>query len=72
MSTRPTPPRDPRRRRTDVLALVVGLMAVVYGCAVLWTRMVHPLDPDLLSVAAPATLVVVGLIGLLAGGSRGQ
>ena len=69
MSTSPTPPR--RRRRVDVLALVVGLMAVAYGSLVLFSRMVHPLDPATLSIAAPATLVVVGLIGLIAGASRG-
>ena len=70
MTSRPTPPPVPRRRRTDVLALVVGLMAIMYGAAVLFSRMVHPIDPALLSIAAPASLVVVGLIGLLAGGNR--
>ncbi|SDB89372.1 hypothetical protein GA0111570_106229 [Raineyella antarctica] len=67
MSTRPTPPPGRRRRRTDVLSLVLGLMAVMYGGAILFSRMVHPIDPGLLSVAAPASLVIVGLIGLIAG-----
>lgn len=62
------PPRRPRR--IDVLALVVGLMAIVYGVGVLFSRMVHPMDPAVLSIAAPATLVIVGLIGLFAGASR--
>lgn len=68
MSPRDTPRRP--RRRTDVLALVIGLMAVMYGAGLLFSLMVHPIDPSLLSVAAPASLVLVGLIGLLAGGSR--
>lgn len=68
MSPRDTP-RGPRRR-TDVLALVVGLMALMYGGGLLFSRMVHPIDPALLSVVAPASLVLVGLIGLLAGGNR--
>ena len=70
MTSRPTPPAGPRRRRTDVLARVVGLMAGMYGGAVLFSQMVPPIDPALLSIAAPASLVVVGLIGLLAGGNR--
>ncbi|MEA5155508.1 hypothetical protein [Raineyella sp.] len=69
MTTRPTPPRRPRRR-TDVLSLVLGMMAIIYGGAFLWTRMIHPFDRDLISVAAPASLVVIGVIGLLAGGNR--
>lgn len=68
MTTRRTPPR--RRRRIDVLSLVLGLMAIIYGSAFLWTRMVHPFDRDLISIAAPASLVIIGVIGLLASGSR--
>ncbi|QGF22540.1 hypothetical protein [Raineyella fluvialis] len=69
MSGRRTPPRR-SRRRTDVLSLVLGLLAIIYGAAILWTRMVHPFDRELISIAAPAALVVIGVIGLLAGGNR--
>ncbi|WOQ17929.1 hypothetical protein [Raineyella sp. W15-4] len=70
MSTRHTTPRRPRRR-ADVLSLVLGLLAIIYGGAMLWTRMVHPFDRDLIGIAAPACLVIIGVIGLLASGNRG-
>ncbi len=59
-----------RRRRTDVLSLVIGLMAIIYGSVLLFSQLVHPIDPELLGIAIPASLVVIGLIGLLAGGNR--
>ncbi|WOP18767.1 hypothetical protein [Raineyella sp. LH-20] len=69
MSTHRTPPRRPRR--ADVLSLVLGLLAIIYGAAILWSGMVGPIDRDLVSIALPAALVVIGVIGLVAGGNRG-
>lgn len=55
--------------RTDVVALVVGLVAVAIAALGLWAAF-GTVNWAMVAVAAPVSLVVVGLVGLLA--SRGR
>ena len=57
------------RPRTDVVALVVGLVAVALGALGLWAAF-GTVDWGAVAVAALASLVVFGLVGLIA--SRGK
>ena len=59
-----------RRHGMDVLALVVGLLAVAYASSLILVMLRGPIDPSLIGVVAPASLVVIGLIGLLAGSGK--
>lgn len=54
------------RRSVDVLALVVGLVAVVVGLALLWTTFLATPTALVVKIAVPAALVGIGVIGLLA------
>ncbi len=68
---RPAPGRvRDRRRGVDVLALVVGLLAVAYASSLLLVMLRGPIDPSLIGVVAPASLVIIGLIGLMAGSGK--
>ncbi len=51
-------------RRLDVVALVFGLLLTVVAGASLWQTVVGSLNWELLKVAAPLVLVVVGVLGL--------
>lgn len=52
------------RPRLDVVALIVGVLLVgVAGCA-LWYTYTERISWQLLRVAAPLTLVVIGVLGL--------
>ncbi|MDO5533181.1 MAG: hypothetical protein Q4F65_00825 [Propionibacteriaceae bacterium] len=57
------------RPRTDVVALVVGLIAVAVAALGLWAAFGAVSWPAV-AIAAPLALVVVGLVGLVA--SRGN
>ena len=51
-------------RRLDVLALVVGLLMSAVAAASLWLAFDGAINWQLVKVAAPLSLVVVGLLGL--------
>lgn len=51
-------------RHLDVVALVFGLLLSAIAGAALWRSFVGPLDWELLKIAAPLALVVVGVLGL--------
>jgi hypothetical protein len=51
-------------KRVDVVALVAGLLFTAVASASLWLAFTGSIRWDLLKVAAPLTLVVVGVIGL--------
>ena len=57
------------RRRTDVVALVVGLLAVALAALGLWAGF-GTVNWGSVAIAAPVALMAAGLIGLVA--SRGQ
>ncbi|GAA2098104.1 hypothetical protein GCM10009841_10890 [Microlunatus panaciterrae] len=52
------------RRRIDVLALIVGLLMTGVAAGSLWLTVVGTINWQLLKVAAPLSLVIVGLLGL--------
>jgi hypothetical protein len=51
-------------RNVDVVALVFGLLLSAVAGAALWQSFLGPLDWELLKIAAPLALVVVGAVGL--------
>ena len=51
-------------KRVDVVALVTGLLFTAVAAASLWLAFTGSIRWELLKVAAPLTLVVVGVIGL--------
>jgi len=62
------PGADPQRRLRhprDVVALVVGLVLTAVAGGALWRALVGPLDWSVLATAAPLSLVVIGVVGLL-------
>lgn len=50
--------------RIDVVALVFGVLLSTLAGVALWTEVVGPVSPRVLTVAAPLVLVVVGIVGL--------
>ena len=48
-----------------MVALVIGLVLTVVASGALWTALVGPLDWSVLATAAPLSLVVIGVAGLL-------
>ncbi|MET0694003.1 MAG: hypothetical protein ABWY56_08725 [Propionibacteriaceae bacterium] len=50
--------------RVDVVALVFGLLLTAVGAGALWLAIAGSLDWQLVKVAAPLALVVVGVLGL--------
>lgn len=55
-----------KRQPVDVLALVVGLCALMVGVALLWATFVATPTALIVKIAVPAAFVLVGVIGLLA------
>lgn len=51
-------------RRVDVVSLVVGLLLTAVAGLGLWAALGQTVDWDLIKVAAPLVLVVVGIVGL--------
>ena len=51
-------------RRLDVVALIAGVLLTGIAACALWYTYTERIDWQLLRVAAPLTLVVVGVIGL--------
>jgi len=50
--------------RVDVVALVFGLLLTAVGAGALWLAFAGSLNWQLVKVAAPLALVVVGVLGL--------
>ncbi len=55
--------------RTDVVALVVGLVVVALGALGLWAAF-GVVNWSAVAIAAPISLVAFGLVGLLASRSK--
>ncbi len=55
-----------KRQPVDVLALVVGLSALIVGMALLLATFVATPTALIVKIAVPAAFVLVGVIGLLA------
>jgi hypothetical protein len=51
-------------RNPDVVALVFGLLLSAVAVAALWQSFVGALDWELLKIAAPLALVMIGVLGL--------
>jgi hypothetical protein len=51
-------------KRVDVVALIAGLLLTGVAVGSLWLSLTGSIDWDLLKVAAPLVLVVVGVLGL--------
>ena len=51
-------------RRVDVLALIVGLVAMGVATGILVNELAGPLNRQLVSIGAPVGLVVLGVLGL--------
>ena len=57
-------------RRPDSVSLVLGLLATALAIGGLWLSFGGNLDWSTLKVAAPLTLVLIGIIGLAASRPR--
>ncbi|WP_026928302.1 hypothetical protein [Granulicoccus phenolivorans] len=55
----------PRPTRTDPVALIAGILMLLLASGVLWMAFGGPLDPIVLKLAAPFSLVLIGILGLL-------
>ena len=51
-------------RRVDVLSLVVGVLLTSIAVGALWIALMGNINWNVIKIAAPLTLVVVGLLGL--------
>lgn len=59
-------------RRPDTVSLILGLLTTALALGGLWLSIGGTVDWSTLKVAAPLTLVVIGIIGLAASRSRSQ
>lgn len=57
-------------RRLDAVSLILGLLTTALALGGLWLSVGGAVDWSTLKVAAPLTLVVIGIIGLAASRSR--
>lgn len=60
--SQPTPTRS---RHRDAVALIAGVLMILLAAGVLWMAFGGPLDPIVLKLAAPFSLVLIGILGLL-------
>ncbi|SDT02359.1 hypothetical protein [Microlunatus soli] len=58
------------KRRPDAVSLILGLLTTALALAALWLSLGGSVEWSTLKVAAPLTLVVIGIIGLAASRSR--
>ncbi|MDN5724551.1 MAG: hypothetical protein L0G99_01285 [Propionibacteriales bacterium] len=60
------------KRPSDVLALIFGLILSVVGGTLLWVSLEGTVNWDMARIVAPATLVVIGIIGVFLSHKRDQ
>lgn len=58
-------------KRLDVTSLIVGLLLTGIAGVALWQSLVGQVDWRAIKIAAPLTLVVLGIIGLSLSRNRG-
>jgi hypothetical protein len=58
------------KRRPDTVSLVLGLLATLLAIGGLWLSFGGRLEWSTLRIAAPLTLVLIGIIGLAASRPR--
>lgn len=58
------------KRRPDAVSVILGLLATVLALGGLWLSFGGNVDWSTLRIAAPLTLVLIGIIGLAASRPR--
>lgn len=58
------------KNRPDAVSVVLGLLATVFALGGLWLSLGGNVDWSTLRIAAPLTLVLIGIIGLAASRPR--
>lgn len=60
------------KRPSDVLSLIFGLMLTVVAATCLWVSLMGAVNWGMAKIAAPATLVIIGVIGVFLSHKRDQ